>query len=128
MYARSATPIAAHARSPHLAARRTNAFEVSGSVRRFTLALFYPSPPGRRGSEQDPWVDWHHAFHGPGPPGADGSVPGRGQPGATSVKLERPLVVASNRGPISFERGEDGELVERRGAGGLVTALTGALA
>ena len=43
------------------------------------------------------------------------------------MKLERPLVVASNRGPVAFERDEDGELVERRGAGGLVTALTGAL-
>jgi len=37
------------------------------------------------------------------------------------------LVVASNRGPIAFERGEDGELGGRRGAGGLVTALSGAL-
>jgi trehalose 6-phosphate synthase len=44
------------------------------------------------------------------------------------VKLERPLVVASNRGPVSFDRDETGELVEKRGAGGLVTALTGALA
>src|SRR5439155_15175938 len=35
-------------------------------------------------------------------------------------------VIASNRGPVSFGR-EDGELVARRGGGGLVTALTGAL-
>lgn len=34
------------------------------------------------------------------------------------------LLVASNRGPVSFEE-HDGELVPKRGAGGLVTALTG---
>ncbi len=39
----------------------------------------------------------------------------------------RPLVVASNRGPVTFERAGDGELTPRRGAGGLVTALLGAL-
>jgi trehalose 6-phosphate synthase len=38
--------------------------------------------------------------------------------------MESPLVVASNRGPISFDVGEDGELIERRGSGGLVTALS----
>jgi trehalose 6-phosphate synthase len=38
------------------------------------------------------------------------------------------LVVASNRGPLTFERAPDGTLLARRGAGGLVTALTGALA
>ena len=41
--------------------------------------------------------------------------------------LDAPLVVASNRGPVTFERGERGELVAHRGAGGLVTALLGAL-
>ncbi|HEY7756447.1 MAG TPA: trehalose-6-phosphate synthase [Actinomycetota bacterium] len=40
---------------------------------------------------------------------------------------ERPLIVASNRGPVTFERRGDGELEPRRGAGGLVTALLGAL-
>lgn len=38
-----------------------------------------------------------------------------------------PLVVASNRGPLTFDRGPGGELQARRGSGGLVTALTGAL-
>src|SRR5437870_1679128 len=38
----------------------------------------------------------------------------------------RQVVIASNRGPVSFAR-EDNELVVRRGGGGLVTALTGAL-
>jgi trehalose 6-phosphate synthase len=40
---------------------------------------------------------------------------------------ERPLVLLSNRGPATFERGPYGELVARRGGGGLVTALTGLL-
>lgn len=38
-----------------------------------------------------------------------------------------PLIVASNRGPVTFERGPDGELNPHRGSGGLVTALLGAL-
>jgi trehalose 6-phosphate synthase len=38
-----------------------------------------------------------------------------------------PLIVASNRGPVSFVRAEDGRVEVRRGQGGLVTALTGAL-
>jgi trehalose 6-phosphate synthase len=38
---------------------------------------------------------------------------------------ETPLVLVSNRGPATFERDEAGELVPRRGGGGLVTALTG---
>jgi trehalose 6-phosphate synthase len=37
--------------------------------------------------------------------------------------VARPLVVVSNRGPLGFRRGPDGELTEVRGAGGLVTAL-----
>ena len=35
----------------------------------------------------------------------------------------RPIVIVSNRGPLSFRRGDDGELVARRGAGGLVSGL-----
>jgi trehalose 6-phosphate synthase len=35
----------------------------------------------------------------------------------------RRLIVVSNRGPVSFSRGDDGERVARRGGGGLVTAL-----
>lgn len=41
--------------------------------------------------------------------------------------LESPLVVASNRGPVSFQRNEEGELIGERGSGGLVTALAGVL-
>jgi trehalose 6-phosphate synthase len=34
-----------------------------------------------------------------------------------------PVVVASNRGPVSFTLGDDGSLTMKRGAGGLVSAL-----
>lgn len=37
------------------------------------------------------------------------------------------LVVASNRGPVSWSQAEDGTWVPRRGAGGLIVALGGAL-
>lgn len=40
---------------------------------------------------------------------------------------DRPILVASNRGPVSFARDPRGELVPRRGGGGLVTALSAAL-
>jgi trehalose 6-phosphate synthase len=39
----------------------------------------------------------------------------------------RAVVIASNRGPVSFVRDADGRVVPKRGAGGLVAALTGAL-
>ncbi|HEV2952077.1 MAG TPA: trehalose-6-phosphate synthase [Actinomycetota bacterium] len=35
--------------------------------------------------------------------------------------------MASNRGPVAFERGEDGKLFANRGSGGLVTVLGGVL-
>src|SRR5687768_13878594 len=35
----------------------------------------------------------------------------------------RPIVIVSNRGPVSFGRDEAGELVPKRGAGGLVSGL-----
>ncbi len=38
--------------------------------------------------------------------------------------MSRPIIVVSNRGPVSYDR-EDGVRVERRGGGGLVTALRG---
>jgi trehalose 6-phosphate synthase len=37
------------------------------------------------------------------------------------------VLVASNRGPVSHEIGEDGELIAKRGSGGLVTALVSAV-
>ncbi|MCU1354302.1 MAG: alpha,alpha-trehalose-phosphate synthase [Acidimicrobiales bacterium] len=36
---------------------------------------------------------------------------------------DRPTVIVSNRGPVSFARDDQGELVVRRGAGGLVSGL-----
>jgi trehalose 6-phosphate synthase len=41
--------------------------------------------------------------------------------------MSAPLVVASNRGPLTFERDKAGSLVARRGSGGLVTALSSSL-
>ena len=45
---------------------------------------------------------------------------------ARSARSDPEIVIASNRGPVSFVR-EEGEVVAKRGAGGLVTALVGAL-
>src|SRR5918994_4767430 len=39
------------------------------------------------------------------------------------MPARRKLIVVSNRGPLAYARGADGERVARRGAGGLVTAL-----
>ncbi len=54
--------------------------------------------------------------------GTTGAVAGTGQrpPGRAKV------VVASNRGPVSYELGADGRLTSSRGGGGLVSALSGA--
>lgn len=41
------------------------------------------------------------------------------------IEARRTLVIASNRGPVTFERNEAGEIEFERGTGGLVTALTG---
>jgi trehalose 6-phosphate synthase len=41
------------------------------------------------------------------------------------VTDRRSLIVVSNRGPVTFDRGPDGERVVRRGGGGLATALRG---
>ena len=41
--------------------------------------------------------------------------------------MSPPLIVASNRGPLTFERAKGGALQARRGSGGLVTALSSAL-
>ncbi|MEX1262618.1 MAG: trehalose-6-phosphate synthase [Actinomycetota bacterium] len=46
--------------------------------------------------------------------------------GTSSARaIESSVVVASNRGPVSFDRDERGRLSARRGTGGLVTALSG---
>jgi trehalose 6-phosphate synthase len=43
------------------------------------------------------------------------------------VADRRRLIVVSNRGPVTYDRGPEGERVEKRGGGGLVTALRGLL-
>jgi len=40
---------------------------------------------------------------------------------------ERPLIVASNRGPVTFSRQDDGSFTARQGSGGLVTAVSAVL-
>ncbi len=35
-----------------------------------------------------------------------------------------PVLIASNRGPVSFTRGDDGQLTARRGGGGMVSGLS----
>ncbi len=57
-----------------------------------------------------------------------GSLP-NGQKRSKSETAEDPsqeplIVIASNRGPLSFNRSEYGNFVSKRGAGGLVTALS----
>jgi trehalose 6-phosphate synthase len=42
---------------------------------------------------------------------------------STSTVKHRPIVIVSNRGPLSFRAGDDGELVAKRGAGGLVSGI-----
>ena len=36
----------------------------------------------------------------------------------------RPLIIASNRGPVTFSRQADGSFDARKGSGGVVTAVT----
>lgn len=42
-----------------------------------------------------------------------------------SLFADRALIIAANRAPVTFERDQAGEYAFQRGAGGLVTALTG---
>jgi trehalose 6-phosphate synthase len=42
-----------------------------------------------------------------------------------SILERRRLIIASNRGPVTFQTDEDGNVAAHRGGGGLVTALTG---
>jgi trehalose 6-phosphate synthase len=42
--------------------------------------------------------------------------------------MEQRVLVASNRGPVSYEFGADGNLTSRRGGGGLISGLTSGLA
>jgi trehalose 6-phosphate synthase len=42
---------------------------------------------------------------------------------ASEMFVDRQLIIASNRGPIEYQFGENGELISQRGSGGVVTAL-----
>src|SRR5437773_7328721 len=57
----------------------------------------------------------------------DRTEPGRDPDEATERLPRRPVVIASNRGPVSHEIDPNGEVVQRRGLGGLVTGLTSSL-
>src|SRR5580693_7529357 len=58
--------------------------------------------------------------------GLRGWFPGKAEPGGTppDQRSGGRVLIASNRGPVSFAVGEDGSLVARRGAGGLVSGLS----
>ncbi|MEA2844554.1 MAG: trehalose 6-phosphate synthase, partial [Actinomycetota bacterium] len=49
--------------------------------------------------------------------------PGSQSPGSQAPSSKSSLVVVSNRGPLSFSLGDDGELEAVRGGGGLVSSL-----
>ena len=56
----------------------------------------------------------------------DANLPSDGCSSAEEAILEgRRLIIASNRGPVTFQKDEDGRINAHRGGGGLVTALTG---
>src|SRR6266700_61337 len=57
----------------------------------------------------------------------DRSEPGRDPDTATARLPRRPVIIASNRGPVSHDLDANGEPVQRRGLGGLVTGLSGSL-
>jgi len=45
--------------------------------------------------------------------------------GTTVASMAADVVIASNRGPVSFRRNDDGSLTAARGGGGLVSAMSG---
>src|SRR3990170_4338061 len=57
--------------------------------------------------------------------GADAEARADADLGAAAAALlgERRLIIATNRGPVSFATTSDGSIRPRRGSGGLVTAL-----
>lgn len=52
---------------------------------------------------------------------------GRSGPGNEAEVANAQIIIASNRGPVAFATNENGRVLPKRGTGGLVTALTGAL-
>ncbi len=57
--------------------------------------------------------------------GADGSRSASSSGGDVTQELgDRPLIVASNRGPVTFSLRDDGGFAARKGSGGVVTAVS----
>ncbi len=54
---------------------------------------------------------------------ADANPPVANPPVANPPVARPPIVIVSNRGPLTFDRDDDGELVAGRGGGGLVSSL-----
>ncbi|MCL6472249.1 MAG: trehalose-6-phosphate synthase [Firmicutes bacterium] len=52
------------------------------------------------------------------------SIRERGSPGLTKLLKNRPIIIASNRGPVEFRQDNSGDIEMKRGGGGLVTAMT----
>ena len=46
------------------------------------------------------------------------------QPGPGTVLTNRTLIIASNRGPVTFTQESDGSFTTRKGSGGVVTAVS----
>ncbi len=89
------------------------------------LAAFAPSPANRIPPGREP-----EAVSPDGLGRLDCTMPPARSPASTGPRRgmsTRPIVVASNRGPVQFDLGEDGEIEQSRGGGGLVTGLTRAL-
>ncbi len=55
--------------------------------------------------------------------GADGERPTTDERMVEQVFTERQIIVASNRGPVTFTTRDDGSFTSRQGSGGLVTAI-----
>ena len=45
----------------------------------------------------------------------------------SNLLIERTLIIASNRGPVTLRQSESGNLEFQRGSGGLITALAGVI-
>src|SRR5690349_23743606 len=81
-----------------------------------TRWLAYQSQPGARPPHTPPLMGGL-----PGPP-----IPPRGAL-ACRIMNQR-VLVASNRGPVSYQFGADGSLIPSRGGGGMIAGVTDGLA
>src|SRR5262249_58598615 len=79
-----------------------------------------PGSPGRWSPGSSPRAD-----AGSGTPETQPRYTARMADTVFPPAIESPLVVVSNRGPVTFERSDTGGFRAERGAGGLVTTLSG---